>query len=397
MNIHEFQAKEILQAYGIPIPEFKVVSDFKDVINAVQALGVQAAVVKVQVHAGGRGKAGGVKIGKTPKEIETLAKGMIGMKLVTKQTGKAGIICHKVMISKLLDIAKEYYVGIVIDRKEAAPILMVSPEGGTEIEELAENSPEKILKVPFGLDGTISVKKCHEIAHFLGFTGKQKEIFEEIIRNLCKAFVENDMDLLEINPLIEDKEGTLWALDAKIAVDDNALFRHPNIALMYDPSQETPEEAIAHDMDLAYIALEGNIGCMVNGAGLAMATMDLIKHHGGMPANFLDVGGGASREKVSKSFALILADKNVKAILINIFGGIMRCDILAEGIVAAAGELDIEVPLIVRLEGTNVEKGKEVLRKSGLKIISADNLTEAAEKAVKAALGKEGSYGHFSK
>lgn len=388
MNLHEFQAKEILKKYGIPVPDFRVVSNFEDVPIAIDSLGVTEAVVKVQVHAGGRGKAGGVKIGKTPAAIEKIAQELIGMKLVTNQTGPSGIICHKVMITNLLDIAQEYYLGIVIDRKKAAPLLMVSPEGGMEIEELAHHHPEKIKKVFFELDGSIGDRECKEISWFLGLEGDRASQCEEIVRSLCKAFVENDMDLLEINPFVEDSEGNFWALDAKIAIDDNALFRHPEIAAMYDPSQETPEEAVAHEIGLAYIALEGDIGCMVNGAGLAMATMDLIKYHGGMPANFLDVGGGANQEKVAKSFALMLADKKVKAILINIFGGIMRCDVIAEGILAAAAELNIDIPLIVRLEGTNVEKGKELLRKSGLKITPADNLTEAAKKAVAAAKGK---------
>ena len=389
MNLHEFQAKEILKKYGVPVPDFRVVSQFDEVPYAIDSLGVTEAVLKVQVHAGGRGKAGGVKIARSPVAIEKIGKELIGMKLVTKQTGAVGVICHKVMITHLVDISKEYYLGIVIDRKEGAPLLMVSPEGGMEIEELAEKNPEKIKKVLFGIDGSIGEKECKEISLFLGLEGDKQKQCEEIVRSICKAFVENDMDLLEINPFVEDNEENFWALDAKVAVDDNALFRHPEIARMYDPSQQTPEEAVAHEIGLSYIALEGDIGCMVNGAGLAMATMDLIKYHGGVPANFLDVGGGANQEKVTKSFVLMLADKKVKAILVNIFGGIMRCDVIAEGILAAADELNLDIPLIVRLEGTNVEKGKEILRKSRVKIIPADTLTEAAKKAVAAAKSAE--------
>ncbi len=382
MNIHEYQAKHILMGYQIPCQRFRIVSRPEDIEEAIDALGVTEAVIKVQVHAGGRGKAGGVKIAKSRQEIIQKTKELLGMKIVTKQTGPEGIICHEVMISELADIAKEYYVGLLVDRAEAKPLLMVSPDGGTEIEEIAEKSPERILKVHFELDGNIHELSLDTVCRFMDWTGDLKEEGKIFLRNLCKAFVEKDGDILEVNPLIEDKEGHLWALDAKFAIDDNALFRHPEIKAMYDPSQSSPEEAVAHDMDLAYIALDGNIGCMVNGAGLAMATMDLIKYHGGAPANFLDVGGGANKEKVSKSFALILSDLNVKAILVNIFGGIMRCDVIAEGIIDAAKELHIKVPLIVRLEGTNVEKGKELLRNSGLKIIAADDLTDAAKKVV---------------
>jgi len=306
----------------------------------------------------------------------------LGMKIVTKQTGPDGVICHQVMISELADIAKEYYVGLLVDRAHAKPLLMVSPEGGTEIEEVAEKTPHKILKVHFGIDGSIDEEALNKVCRFMDWTEKTGEAGKIFIKNLCKAFVENDGEMLEINPLIEDKEGVLWALDAKFSVDDNALFRRAEIKEMYDPSQSNAQEVIAHEMDLAYIALDGNIGCMVNGAGLAMATMDLIKYHGGAPANFLDVGGGANKEKVAKSFGIILSDANVKAILVNIFGGIMRCDVIAEGIIDAAKELQIKVPLIVRLEGTNVEKGKELLKKSQLSIIAADDLTDAAKKVV---------------
>ena len=382
MNVHEYQAKHILSKYHIPCQDFRIVSKVEDIEEAIDSLDVTEAVIKVQVHAGGRGKAGGVKIAKTREEIKQRVKELLGMKIVTKQTGVEGIICHKVMISELADIAKEYYVGLLVDRSEAKPLLMVSPEGGTEIEEIAEKSPHKILKVHFQIDGTIDEKALEDVCRFMNWTEATGKEGKKLIRNLCRAFVENDGAILEINPLIEDREGHLWALDAKFAIDDNALFRRPEIKEMYDPSQVTPAEAVAHEMELAYIALDGTIGCKVNGAGLAMATMDLIKYHGGAPANFLDVGGGANKEKVAKSFGLILSDPNVRAILVNIFGGIMRCDVIAEGIIAAAKELHIKVPLVVRLEGTNVEKGKELLKKSGLSIIAADDLTDAAKKVV---------------
>ncbi len=382
MNIHEYQAKQILQKYNIPIYPFQVVKNERDIEQAIDALGVSEAVIKVQVHAGGRGKAGGVKIAKSRKEIIEKTKQLIGMKIVTKQTGKEGIICHEVMITELSDISKEYYLGMIIDRERAKPLLMVSSEGGMEIEEVAEKNPEAILKVYFELDGGIGPTELEDICHFMKWEGETKNQAKEMIRSLCKAFVEKDALILEINPLTEDPEGKLWALDAKFSIDDNALYRHPDIAQMYDPTQSTPQEAVAHEMELAYIALEGNIGCMVNGAGLAMATMDLIKYHGGSPANFLDVGGSATQEKVAESFSIILSDKNVKALLVNIFGGIMKCDLIAGGIIAAAKEIDIKIPLVVRLEGTNVEKGKELLKRSGLAIISANDLTDAAKKAV---------------
>ncbi len=382
MNIHEYQAKHILGKYQIPCQDFRVISRACDIEEAIDSLGVTEAVIKVQIHAGGRGKAGGVKIAKTREEIVKKANELLGMKIVTKQTGPEGVICHQVMISELADIAKEYYVGLLVDRAHAKPLLMASPEGGTEIEEVAEKSPHKILKVHFSIDGSIDEMSLDNVCGFMGWTEKTSESGKIFIRNLCRAFVENDCEMLEINPMIEDQEGALWALDAKLSIDDNALFRRPEIKAMYDPSQSNSQEVIAHEMELAYIALEGNIGCMVNGAGLAMATMDLIKYHGGAPANFLDVGGGANKEKVAKSFGIILSDPNVKAILVNIFGGIMRCDVIAEGIIDAAKELHIKVPLVVRLEGTNVEKGKELLKKSGLTIIAADDLTDAAKKVV---------------
>lgn len=382
MNLHEYQAKEILQEYGIPIPPFGVASHSREVTKVVKDLGLTQGVVKIQVHAGGRGKAGGVKFGKTPEEIFKVAEHLIGMKMVNNQTGPQGVVAHKVILSRPVDIKKEYYIGAVIDREQAQPILIASPEGGMEIEEIAVKHPEKILKLPIELSGDVKPFRLVRLANFMGWQGKQAEEGMKMAKALAKAFIETDASLLEINPLVEDKDGGLWALDAKISVDDNALFRQPRIAACYDPTQQSRSEVDAKEFDLAYVALDGNIGCMVNGAGLAMATMDLIYHYGGKPANFLDVGGGASKEKVAAGFKIILEDPGVKAILVNIFGGIMNCATLAEGIIDAAREFSIRVPLIVRMEGTNVEVGKRLLKESKLSITTADSLADAAEKAV---------------
>ncbi|OGN62294.1 MAG: succinate--CoA ligase subunit beta [Chlamydiae bacterium RIFCSPHIGHO2_12_FULL_49_11] len=385
MHIHEYQAKGLLSRAGIAVHDFRIVEKVEDAPALLEDLGITEAVVKVQIHAGGRGKAGGVKIGTSRESVLQLVREMMGMKIVTKQTGSEGVIVHRVMISELADIRREYYVSMVVDRREGKPMFMISPEGGVEIEEVAALHPEKIFKVHTSIRGTVKEGDLERLAEFMGWIDEvQKEEGKELFRNLACAFVQNECTLLEINPLIEDGEGHLWALDAKMTIDDNALFRHPNLKEMYDPTQETEQEAIAHELDIAYIGLDGNIGCMVNGAGLAMATMDLIKYHGGAPANFLDVGGSASKDKVKASFALILSDPKVKAILVNIFGGIMKCDIIAEGIILAAREMEIRVPVVVRLEGTNVEEGKGLLRASGLAIIAADDLTEAAEKVVRA-------------
>jgi succinyl-CoA synthetase beta subunit len=383
MNTHEYQAKEILRPYGVPIPDFGVACKHQEVEHIIKALGLSQAVVKIQVHAGGRGKAGGVKFAKTPEEIVKRASELIGMKMVNNQTGPLGVIAHKVLISRPVDIKREYYLGAVIDRARAAAVLIASPEGGVEIEEVAESHPEKILTLPIGLDGALRSYQLLRLARFMGWSGPMAKEGMAIAAGVARAFVETDASLLEINPLVEDAEGKLWALDAKLSVDDNALFRQPAIAALYDPSQHSPLEVSAREYDLAYIALDGNIGCMVNGAGLAMATMDIIHFYGGKPANFLDVGGGASKEKVAEGFKIILGDPNVKAVLVNIFGGIMNCATLAEGIIHATQELHVKVPLIVRLEGTNVEEGKRLLKESGLAITTADGLAEAAEKAVK--------------
>lgn len=387
MDTHEYQAKEILKKYDMPIPEFGVAATPAEAEQVVQVLGLTEAVVKIQVHAGGRGKAGGVKFAKSKDEIVETAKKLIGMKMVNNQTGPQGIIAHKVLLTKPVDIAKEYYLGAIINRENAMPILIASPEGGMDIEEVAEKTPEKILKLPIGLDGSVKPYHLLRLANFMGWKGQTAKQGMRGAASLAKAFIDTDASLLEINPLVETGEGEIWAVDAKLSVDDNALFRQKEIASFYDPSQVSENEEAAKEHDLAYISLEGNIGCMVNGAGLAMSTMDIIHHYGGQPANFLDVGGGADKEKVAAGFKIILSDPNVKAILVNIFGGIMNCATIAEGVIAASKELGIEVPLIVRLEGTNVEQGRKILEESKLKIISAEGMADAAEKAVAALKG----------
>lgn len=380
MNTHEYQAKEILKNYGIPIPPFSVIKNAQDVPAIIKKMGLETAVLKIQVHAGGRGKAGGVKFAKTPKEIESIAKTLLGMKMVNNQTGLQGVIAHELLISPPIDIDKEYYLGVIIDREQARPLLIASPEGGMDIEEVALNHPEKILQLPIELDGSIKSFRLNRLVHFMGWKGDVAKVGMQIAKGIAKAFIDTDASLVEINPLVLSKEGKLLALDAKISIDDNALFRQKQIASYYDPTQQSPQEVAAKEWDLAYIALEGNIGCMVNGAGLAMATMDIIQYCGGKPANFLDVGGGASKEKVAIGFKIILRDPKVKAILVNIFGGIMDCAVLAEGIVAAMQELGIQVPLVVRMEGTNVAEGKRILEASKLPIITAKDLKEAALK-----------------
>lgn len=382
MNTHEYQAKEILKRYGVPIPEFGVAASVSEVEKFLDLHDIKQAVVKIQVHAGGRGKAGGVKFGKTKQEILEAARQLIGMKMVNNQTGPEGVIAHRIIITKPVDIKKEYYLGAIIDREQSRPILIASPEGGMDIEEVAAKHPEKILTLPIELSGKVHSYHLVRLAKFMGW---QKETAKQGMKTavaLAKAFIGTDASLLEINPLVETPSGDIWALDAKLSVDDNALFRQKEIAEMYDPSQNLPNEVVAKEFDLAYIALDGNIGCLVNGAGLAMSTMDIIQYYGGTPANFLDVGGGASKEKVAEAFKIILADPQVKAILVNIFGGIMNCATIAQGIIAASSELAIKVPLVVRLEGTNVDEGKRLLKESGLKIETADSLDEAAKKAV---------------
>lgn len=383
MNLHEYQAKEILKRYGIPIPPFAVIATVNELDAALKALGTEEVVVKIQVHAGGRGKAGGVKIAKGREAIRSAAKELIGFKLVNQQTGPDGVISEKVLISPISPIKKEYYLGAVIDRKSGKALLIATPEGGMEIEEVAKKHPEKILKVPIPLDGKLKNYKLWEVAKFMGWKEEREEGMH-IVRQLAKAFMELDASLLEINPLVTDGKGSIIALDAKLAIDENALFRHKEIAEHFDNSQLPKLEAEAKKYDLNYIALDGQIGCMVNGAGLAMATMDIIEYYGGKPANFLDVGGGATKERVAQGFKILLSDPKVKAILVNIFGGIMNCGTLAEGIIEACREVNLRVPLIVRMEGTNVEQGRKLLAESKLKITVAKDLAEAAQESVKA-------------
>jgi len=384
MNVHEYQAKEVLRKYGIPIPDFGIASNDKEVDQVIKQLDLKEAVVKIQVHAGGRGKAGGVKFAKSPAEIKKVASELIGMKMVNNQTGPAGVVAHQVMISNPVDIEKEYYLGAIIDRDHARAVLIASPEGGMEIEEIAEKTPEKILTVPIQLDGTVRPFHLLRLIEFMGWEKEVGKLGRKFAMGLAKAFIESDASMFEINPLILTPKKELLALDAKLSVDENALFRQQEIATYFDPSQISASEVAAKEYDLAYIALDGNIGCMVNGAGLAMATMDIIHFYGGEPANFLDVGGGASAEKVAEGFRIILSDPNVKAILVNIFGGIMNCAVLAEGIIAAARDFSIRVPLIVRMEGTNVDEGKKLLEESGLAITTAVSLADGAKKAVAA-------------
>lgn len=389
MNTHEYQAKDILKSYKIPIPRFGIASSIEGVESILRDFSLHEAVVKIQVHAGGRGKAGGVKVAHGVQEILKTARELIGMKMVNNQTGQQGVIAHQVLISELITIKKEYYLSVVIDRKRKEAVLIASFAGGVEIEEVAAKNPEKILQLPIGLNGTLHSFQKLQLIKFMQWKGKMADQGMQIAQGLVQAFMDTDASLLEINPLVVDQNDRLWALDAKLAVDDNALFRQPKIADFYDSSQQLEMEASAKEHDLAYIALEGNIGCMVNGAGLAMATMDIIQYYGGKPANFLDVGGGASKEKVTEGFKIILSDLHVKAILVNIFGGIMNCATLAEGIVAAVKEIGITVPLVVRMEGTNVEEGKRLLEQSHLSIITVDGLANAAKKVVEMLKGKE--------
>jgi succinyl-CoA synthetase beta subunit len=394
MNIHEYQAKQLLSKFGVRVSAGRLIEEGGNVEdhaeNAAKELqreGAGIIVVKAQIHAGGRGKAGGVKVCKDLPAVRAAAKDIMGKTLVTPQTGAAGKVVHKLYLEAGSDIEKEFYLGIVTDRSVDSVVLMASTEGGMEIEEVAHKSPEKIVMVP--VDPTTGYQPFHgrKIAKALGLTAEQTKDCVKTVGQLYRAYMDLDCSQLEINPLILKKNGELHVLDAKMNFDDNALFRHPEVVAMRDILEENPQDVEASKYDLAYIALDGNIGCLVNGAGLAMATMDIIKLNGGSPANFLDVGGGASKEKVTHAFKIILQDPKVKAILVNIFGGIMKCDVIAEGVIAAAKELELKVPLVVRLEGTNVEKGKEILSKSGLKITAADDIGDAAKKVVAAAKG----------
>ena len=382
MNLHEYQAKTLLQKYGIPVPRGQVISVAKQTPTVTSEIDSNAWVVKAQVHAGGRGKAGGVKVVKSTAEAQMVASELLGKPLVTYQNAPDGQPVNQVLIEETLPIARELYLSMLVDRSLERIVVVASSAGGMDIEEIAQVSPEKILQeVCSPLNGLVDYQ-ARNLAFKLDLVGDQIAAFSRLLKGLYRLFKENDLALLEINPLIVTTDGKLFALDCKMSVDDNALYRQKALAEQRDWSQEDSKEAVAHHAGLNYIALNGNIGCMVNGAGLAMATMDLIKLHGGAPANFLDVGGGATAETVTKAFKIILADQNVKAILVNIFGGIMRCDIIAEGIISAVKDVGMQIPVIVRLEGTNVDLGKQMLQSSGLNIISADGLTDAAKQAV---------------
>ncbi len=384
MNLHEYQAKALLQKYNIPVPRGQVVSVAKDVPSVISELPNESWVVKAQVHAGGRGKAGGVKVVKSGSEAQAVASELLGKTLVTYQNAPDGQPVNQVLVEETLPIARELYLSMLVDRSLERVVVVASSAGGMDIEEIAQTSPEKILQeVCDPLSGLVDYQ-ARNLAFKLDLTGEQIAAFSKLLKSLYRLFKENDLALLEINPLIVTAQGKLFALDCKMSLDDNALYRQKVLAEQRDWSQEDSKEADAHHAGINYIALNGNIGCMVNGAGLAMATMDQIKLHGGAPANFLDVGGGATAETVTKAFKIILADHNVKAILVNIFGGIMRCDIIAEGIITAVKDVGMQIPVIVRLEGTNVALGKQMLQTSGLNIISADGLTDAAKQAVKA-------------
>ncbi|TVQ83874.1 MAG: ADP-forming succinate--CoA ligase subunit beta [Micavibrio sp.] len=384
MNIHEYQAKELLRQRGIPVPAGHVAYTAEEAVAAAEKLGGEVYVVKAQIHAGGRGKGGGVKVVKSLDEVREAAEKMIGMQLVTHQTGPKGKEVLRVYIEEGCDIARELYLGLLVDRATSRVTVMASTEGGVDIEEVASTAPEKILKVAIDPATGIQPFHCRKIAFGLGLEGEQIKKAAALISGIYKAFMELDASILEINPLVVTGSGDVMPLDAKMNFDENALFRQKEVEKLRDESEEDPAERKAKDHELNYVKLTGNIGCMVNGAGLAMATMDIIKLYGGDPANFLDVGGGATKERVTEAFKLILSDPNVEGILVNIFGGIMRCDIIADGIVAASREMGLTMPLVVRLEGTNVDKGKEILKQSGLNIIAADNLADAAQKVVHA-------------
>jgi len=387
MKIHEYQAKEILRGFGVAVPRGKLAKTPEEAVAAARELlaNKPVCVVKAQIHAGGRGKGGGVKLAKSAEEAGEIARKMLGMQLVTHQTGPQGQKVRKVYVEEGMDIARELYLGLTLDRALAGNTMMASSEGGVEIEEVAASHPEKILREHVDPVVGLGGYQARNLAFALGLKGPEVNSFSKFATAMYRAYQATDASIVEINPLVVTKQGEVLALDAKINFDDNALFRHKDIAALRDPDEEDPREQMAKEYDLNYIALDGNIGCMVNGAGLAMATMDIIKSAGGMPANFLDVGGGADEAKVTAAFKLLLSDDQVKAVLVNIFGGIMRCDIIAAGIIAAAKQVHLRVPLVVRLEGTNVEQGKALLRNSGLPIIPADDLGDAARKAVAAA------------
>jgi succinyl-CoA synthetase beta subunit len=387
MKIHEYQAKEIFRKFGVPTPRGEMVTTPEQARAVAEKLGTKIVVVKAQIHAGGRGKAGGVKLAKSPAEAADLAKAMMGMKLVTPQTGPAGRIVQRLLVEEGLDIKRELYLSILVDRAVAAPVIMASTAGGMEIEEVAHKNPELILRETILPATGLQPYHTRKLAFGLGLSGDAAAAAGPFLQALYRAFLETDASLAEINPLIVTGDGKLVALDAKMAFDDNALYRHKDIAELRDLNEEDPLEVEASTYKLNYIKLDGNVGCMVNGAGLAMSTMDIIKLSGGSPANFLDVGGGASAEQVKNAFKILVKDPSVKGVFINIFGGILRCDVLASGVVAAAKELNLKLPVVVRMEGTNVEKGQEILRDSGLGLTIAKDMKDGADKIVALAGG----------
>ncbi len=382
MNIHEYQGKEILKRYGVAVPNGKVAFTVEEAVEAAKELGTQVCVVKAQIHAGGRGKAGGVKVAKNLEEFRTYASEILGKTLITHQTGPEGKEVKRLLIEEGCDIKKEYYVGLVLDRATSRVVLMASEEGGTEIEEVAEKTPEKIFKEEIDPGLGLMPYQARRIAFNINIP---KELVNQAVKfmmGLYNAYIEKDCSIAEINPLVVTGDGKVMALDAKLNFDSNALYRQKDVLAYRDLEEEDAKEIEASKYDLSYISLDGNIGCMVNGAGLAMATMDIVKHYGGDPANFLDVGGGATAEKVTEAFKIILSDPNVKGIFVNIFGGIMKCDVIAEGVVAAAKQVQLSVPLVVRLEGTNVDLGKKILAESGLAITPAESMADGAQKIV---------------
>lgn len=385
MNLHEYQGKQLFAQYGLPVSTGVAAQTADEAVAAVDEIGGDKWVVKAQVHAGGRGKAGGVKLVSSKEEVKEFAEKWLGKNLVTYQTDENGQPVSRILVESCTDIANELYLGAVVDRSTRRVVFMASTEGGVEIEKVAEETPEKILKATIDPLTGAQPYQGRELAFKLGLQGDQIKQFTKIFMGLAQLFVEKDLALIEVNPLVIKEDGDLHCLDAKLGVDGNALYRHKDLQAMNDPSQEDAREAEAAEWDLNYVALDGSIGCMVNGAGLAMGTMDMVALHGGFPANFLDVGGGATKERVAHAFKLILSDDKVKAVLVNIFGGIVRCDMIAEGIVGAVKEVGVNVPVVVRLEGTNADLGKKVLDESGLDIIAAESLTDAAVQAVKAA------------
>ncbi|HQT80577.1 MAG: succinate--CoA ligase subunit beta [Ferrovum sp. 37-45-19] len=387
MKIHEYQAKEILRQYGVPTPRGIPCFSVDEAVLAGQTLASPVVVVKAQIHAGGRGKGGGVKVAKTPTELHTYAEQIFGMNLVTHQTDSHGQKVRRLLIEEGADIKKELYVGMVVDRQSQRVALMASPEGGMDIEEVAARNPEKIMTIFIDPVEGLTLDQCLAVSKFIGIESDLWSQSAQLLQGLYQAFDEKDASLAEINPVVVTGDKRVLALDAKMNFDSNALYRHPEIVGLRDLDEEDPSEIEASRFDLSYISLDGNIGCLVNGAGLAMATMDIVKLYGGSPANFLDVGGGATTEKVTEAFKLMLKNPHLEAILVNIFGGIMKCDVIATGVVEAAKQVHLSVPLVVRLEGTNVELGKQILAQSGLPIISANNMAEAAQKVVDAARG----------